>query len=119
LLATIVESDASHEIGESFGWSHPKMLINDRHVRVIKLGHEEREIQSARAYYLAYGFKTRRYLVSFPSGYHGLRFAEAFAQFGLRQSGSQPRLLYKVTTYHAAIIVHICYIITSAASGKI
>jgi hypothetical protein len=113
LLATIVESDARHEIGESFGWGHSKMQINDRHVGVIKLGHEEREIESARTYYVAYGVKTRRYLVTFPSGNYGLRFADSCTQFGLSESGSQPSFLNQAPTHHAAIIVHICYNMTS------
>src|SRR5665213_1431215 len=114
LLATFVESDACHEIGESFGWCHSKMLINDRYVRLIKLGHEEREIESTRAHYVAYGFKTRRYVVTFPAGYHGLRFPEACAQFGLSQAGPQSGFFDQVSTHHVIMIVHRCYILAFA-----
>ena len=68
------------------------MLINDRHIGVIKFGHEEREIETTCAYYPSECLKTRCGVVTFPAGNHGLSFAEARTQFGLSQSGSQSSL---------------------------
>ena len=57
-FTAFVESDACHEIGKSFGRCLLKMLINDRDIGVVNLGHVEREIESTRSYDLAQRLKT-------------------------------------------------------------
>jgi hypothetical protein len=89
LFSTIVELNACHEIGESFGRCHSKMLINDGDVGVVKSGHEEREIKATRPYDVAQGFQTRGYVVTFPTGYYGLRLIKADTEFDLSETGSQ------------------------------
>ncbi|MCU1362842.1 MAG: hypothetical protein JWM55_670 [Acidimicrobiaceae bacterium] len=90
LPSTIVELNARHEIGESFGRCHSKMLINDADVGVVKSRHKEREIEPTRSYDIAQGFQTRGYLVTFPTGYYGLRLIKTDAEFDLGETGSQP-----------------------------
>jgi len=59
LFTLFVEPNPGHEIGESFGGRHSKMLVNNRHIGVVKFGHEEREIETTCAYNLPECLKTR------------------------------------------------------------
>gem|GEM_PF-5563145 len=110
MFSTIVELNARHEIGESLGRCHSKMLINDGDVGVVETGHEEREIKSTCSYDVSNGFQARCHVVTFPSGYHGLCLVKTDAKFDLGETGSQSSFFNEVSTYHTRMIVHICYI---------
>lgn len=70
----------------------------------------EGKVEIASTNYLAKGLETRDNIATFPSSDDRLGFTDLLTEFCLREACTEPRFSDQITTFHVAMIVHICYI---------